>query len=328
MPIRIRHWICGTIAAAALLAGCQKIDESAQPEFAAGDQPGQYMPAPRPAADLGALGDQTSVSLVAKRNIRYGPLPEPEAPEAPAKKKPADTVHPPKGKSAKPASGAARTASAQPGKRTRLGASLSQLVNMIPGRHATPKPPASAPPAAADADEEDEEPAEAPAKPAAPRKPAAKLTLADPRGPLDPLPDSPKPLSEPQLKSIRAAAEADAVHNLMRQVFAVQLDPATTVGDAVGQGPDDFPGRPDGLVVVDARWLDDGALEVTVQLGVTQLVAALAHAYPDHSFDPLMQLGEAKAVEAKGMANLSTESQTPPAKPAKKAPKRGGSGVS
>lgn len=327
--MRGRVWVIA-VGLLALAAGCQNVDEPPAPEFATGSTPGQYMSLARPAGDLTALADQTTVTAVAKRKIEYGPLHKPgvkgddtesEKTEKVAAAKPAKKSAP---------KGEAKKSVARSGKRSRIGSTLSGLVNLVPGRKKAAPPPAAR---AADDSEDDEGSAdEKPAKPKTPAKAAKakRLKLVDPRGPIvdSDIPAPPQPLTEPQLKSLRAAAEAAAIRNLMRQVFAAPLDPTTTVGEAVGQSPDDFPGKPEGLNVVAARWLDDGSLELTVQISVPQLVQALGQAYEDVSFDPLLAGADQKAAEGKGSANLGAleEGET---KPKKRGPaKSGGAAVS
>ncbi len=299
---------CAGALAVLFAVGCAKHEDATSPEFSLGDQAGALMPPGRPAIDISLLLDQTSVTLVKKTEIAYGPLKkgsdEKTASDDDAKpsKKPAKAA-----KGAKVASG-----DAKPQKRTKIGSALSRAMGMIPRRGGSAKQ--AAPASTDDEDEETKEP------PATPKPPAVKL--ADAHGAAAEIPEAPATLTPEQMNGIRAAAKADAVKNLMKVAYSLPLTPGSTVGDAIGQPSDKYPGEPEGVNVFEAKWIDNETLEVQVELTVGQLLAALTTQFEDNDFKPLEALDQDKVITAKGTAKVpgtagGDNGKKPPKRPAK-----------
>jgi len=288
--------MCGALVAL-LAAGCAKQDDRSAPEVALGDQPGALMPIGRPAVDLSLLADQTSVTLVKKVEIKYGPLKRGGEAESGAAA-PEDAATPTK-KAGKPKKGESETAGAEPAKphkRTKIGSALSSAMGVI-SRRGSSAPPAAAEEAPAKGVDEE---SGAPAKPAAPA-----VKLVDPRGTPAEIPPAPPGVTPEQLTAVRAAARADAIKNLMKVAYSLPLEPpGNTVGKAIGQSPDKFPNEPDGVNVFDAKWSDDQTLEVEVEITIGQLTKSLSTTFEGVSFDPLSSLDQGKAITAKGSAKV------------------------
>lgn len=336
-PGRVSAAVAAGVMLGVLAAGCESSAPTNQPELATGSKAGQYMPVGHRSSDMSALADQTQVKSDRAPKIDYAPL----GPESAAGSD--DTASPDSGKPATPKDDAgekpAKTkpaadkpapekASAAPTKRTRLGQRLSALTNLLPGGK-RPAPSAAAPssPDAENGDEEADSESESEAAPTpAASKAARPLKAMDRREELANFPDPPTSYTPEQVQAVRNAAEAEAQKSLLRAVFSSPLDPTSTVGEAIGQGVDDFPGKLEGLEVIRATWKDDKTLEIEVQINVLSLVDGLSKAYEGVTFDPLKALGEDKFVAAVGTAKVpGTDSPKSPAP--KKSRPRGGPAI-
>jgi len=299
---------CAGALALFFAVGCAKHEDASSPELALGDQAGALMPPGRPAIDISLLLDQTSVTLVKKTEIAYGPLKKGSDDKAAS-----DDDAKPSKKPAKAAKGAnVASSDGKPQKRTKIGSALSKAMGMIPRPGSTAKPPATPP-----ADDEEAESDEADEQPKPPT-----VKLADAHGAAAEIPEAPATLMPEQMNGIRAAAKADAVKNLMKVAYSLPLTPGSTVGDAIGQPSDQYPGEPEGVNVFEAKWIDSETLEVQVELTVGQLLTALTTQFEDNDFKPLEALDQNKVITAKGTAKVpgtagGDNGKKPPKRPSK-----------
>lgn len=302
---------CAGALAVLFAVGCAKHEDASSPEFSLGDQAGALMPPGRPAIDISPLLDQTSVTLVKKTEIAYGPLKK-----GSEEKTATDDDAKPSKKPAKAPKGAKVASSGgKPQKRSKIGSALSKAMGMIPRPGSTAKPPAT-PPADDEAESEESD------EPAKPKPPAVKL--ADAHGAAAEIPEAPATLTPEQMNGVRAAAKADAVKNLMKVAYSLPLTPGSTVGDAIGQPSDQYPGEPEGINVFEARWVDNETLEVQVELTIGQLLTALSTQFEDNDFKPLEALDQGKVITAKGAAKVPGATGGDSGKKPPKRPSKGG----
>lgn len=269
---------------------CAKSDERGRKADLAADG---LMPAGSVGVEVAYISDQGTVTLLPKRaDLSYEPLDTFRKARAEQAEKSADESTP--GGDAAMAGDAGGDAS----KGDEKASIIDRFKASLAGAGASGKPPADA------------------SAPPAPE--AAKLANAKPA--VTDIPPHPAGKSGGAIEQARDDAVAGARVNLIRAIFAVPIDPATTLADVAGDEALSMQWELGELKVTAMKWLNAGELEVEVQIAAGAALSELEKKLDSVDFSPLKGLDRTKCFTAKGVGKLvEREKAVTPAGPGERA---------